>query len=154
VLLTEAIASVIERDGLVDLGEHQLRDLSAPIRLFQLGTGDFGPLRGTVGVRDTLPPRRTRLLGRDHEVATVRNRFDDARLVTLVGPGGIGKTSLAIEAAGGLSSAFPGGVAFADLAQVNEPDGILAAMCRACSSQRPLRRMSSCAITSPPGPRS
>ena len=101
VLLSEAIASVVDRDQLVDLGEHQLRDLPEPVRLFQLGAGDFGPLRGTVGARDTLPPRRTRLLGRDREITAVRTRFDDARLVTLVGPGGIGKTSLAIEAAGG-----------------------------------------------------
>ena len=131
VLLSEAIASVVDRDQLVDLGEHQLRDLPEPVRLFQLGAGDFGALRGTVGARDTLPPRRTRLLGRDREITAVRTRFDDARLVTLVGPGGIGKTSLAIEAAGGMSAAFPGGVHFADLAQVNEPDGIVAAMCRA-----------------------
>ena len=131
VLLSEAIASVVDRDQLVDLGEHQLRDLPEPVRLFQLGAGDFGPLRGTVGARDTLPPRRTRLLGRDREITAVRTRFDDARLVTLVGPGGIGKTSLAIEAAGGMSASFPGGVHFADLAQVNEPDGIVAAMCRA-----------------------
>ena len=130
VLLTEAMASVIDRDALVDLGEHQLRDLPEPLRIFQLGAGDFGPLRGIVGAHDTLPPRRTRLLGRDREITKIRTLFDAAKLVTLVGPGGIGKTSLAIESAGGMSAAFPGGVHFADLAPVNEPDGIVPALCR------------------------
>lgn len=130
VLLTESIASVIDHDALVDLGEHHLRDLPTPIHLYQVGAGEFPPLRGIVGARDTLPQRRTRLLGRDREIAVLRALLADERLVTLVGPGGIGKTSLSIEAAGGLGATFPGGLHFADLAQVNEPDGIVAALCR------------------------
>ncbi len=130
VLVTDALRSVLQRQDLHDLGEHQLRDLPAPMHLFQVGSGAFPPLRGVVGARDTLPARRTRLLGRDHELSRLQLLITDERLVTLVGPGGIGKTSLAIEAAGRLSAWFPGGAHFADLAQVSEPAGILPAMCR------------------------
>lgn len=132
VLCTDAVAAMVAVDhaGLVDLGEHQLRDLPAPLRLWQHGDAAFPALRGVVRAHDTLPVRRTRLIGRERDVSDVRAKVADHHLVTLVGPGGIGKTSLAVEAAGGLGSAFEGGVAFADLAAVNAPEGILPAMCR------------------------
>ncbi|MBL8778905.1 MAG: adenylate/guanylate cyclase domain-containing protein [Acidimicrobiales bacterium] len=131
ILCTDAVAAVVDDDRLVDLGEHQLRDLPAPLRLWQVGATEFPPLRGVVRDRDTLPVRRTRLLGRDREVADVRVQVVEHRLVTLVGPGGIGKTSLAVEVAGQLGAHFEGGVHFADLAAVGDPDGILPAFCRA-----------------------
>jgi predicted ATPase/class 3 adenylate cyclase len=130
VLITDAVRSVIDRDDLSDLGAHQLRDLPQPLQLFQVGGGDFGTLRGLVGARDSLPTRRTRLLGRDPAIAELRPLLLTERLVTLVGPGGIGKTSLAVETAGQLSGEFSGGVHFADLAPVSNPDDIIAAICR------------------------
>ena len=130
ILLTDAVASVVDQAGLVDLGEHQLRDLPSPLRLWQAGAAVFPALRGVVRSLDTLPVRRTRLIGREREVSEVRARVGESRLVSLVGPGGIGKTSLAVEVAGRLGAEFDGGVHFADLASVNDPDGIVAALCR------------------------
>ena len=130
ILLTDAVASVVDQTDLVDLGEHQLSDLPSPLRLWQAGAPVFPGLRGVVRSLDTLPVRRTRLIGREREVSEVRARVGESRLVTLVGPGGIGKTSLAVEVAVRLGAEFDGGVHFADLASVNDPDGIVAALCR------------------------
>ena len=130
VLVTDAVRSVIGWPDLVDLGSSLLRDLPEPMRIFQVGAGAFPPLRGLVGARDSLPVRRTRLLGRDRELASLVPLLLSERLVTLVGPGGIGKTSLAIEAAGHVSEEFQGGAHFADLAPVSDPDDIVAALCR------------------------
>lgn len=130
VLITDAVRVVIDRDDVRELGSHQLRDLPHPMPLYQVGEGDFGSLRGLVGVRDSLPVRRTRLIGCDNAIAELRPLLLTERLVTLVGPGGIGKTSLAIETAGRLSAEFSGGVHFADLATVSDPGDIVAAICR------------------------
>ncbi|MFT5204094.1 MAG: putative ATPase/class 3 adenylate cyclase [Candidatus Aldehydirespiratoraceae bacterium] len=130
VLVTGAVHSILDRDDTQDLGSHRLRDLPESMRLFQVGAGDFAALRGLVSARDSLPPRRTRLLGRDREIAELSALVAAERLVTLVGPGGIGKTSLAVEAAGRVSAQFSGGVHFADLAPVSDPDEIVVALCR------------------------
>jgi non-specific serine/threonine protein kinase len=81
----------------------------------------------------SLPAPATRLIGRDREIAAVRKRFvaDGARLVTLTGPAGTGKTRLAIEVAKRLADDFLGGVAFIDLASVSRPDQVVAALARA-----------------------
>ena len=129
-LLTEPVRIAAGVSDVTDLGVHQLRDVDEPMRLFQVGGGVFGALRGLVGVRDSLPARRTRLLGRDTAIAQLRPLLGSERLVTLVGPGGIGKTSLAVETVGQLSGQFVGGVHFADLASITNPDDITAAICR------------------------
>ena len=82
-----------------DLGLHRLKDLSAPERLFQLGTEDFPPLKT---LHETnLPVPATPFLGREREIDRSRSllRRSDVRLVTLTGPGGSGKTRLALQAA-------------------------------------------------------
>ena len=93
--------------GLRDLGEHRLKDLSAPERIFQLGDDDFPPLKTLY--RTNLPIPATPFLGREHELAEVRKLLarDDARLLTLTGAGGSGKTRLALQAAGDAAEAYP-----------------------------------------------
>ena len=100
VLLSQATADIAGAD-VRDLGLHRLKDLSAPERLFQLGTHVFPPLKT---LHETnLPVPATPFLGREREVDEIAAllRRPDVRLVTLTGPGGSGKTRLALQAAGG-----------------------------------------------------
>ena len=92
-----------------------------------------------------LPAPSTRLIGRDRDIATVGEWLvaDHARLVTLTGPGGTGKTRLAVEVASRFSDAFPDGVAFVDLAPLSQPDQVVPAVARALGlrdlGERPVR---------------
>ena len=80
------------------LGEHRLKDIAEAVPIFQLGDGSFPPLK-TIS-NTNLPRPASSFVGRDDELLEVLSRFEEgARLVTLTGPGGTGKTRLAIEAA-------------------------------------------------------
>jgi predicted ATPase/class 3 adenylate cyclase len=110
-----------------DLGLHRLKDLSLPEQIFQLVTSDlpasFRPLN-TLDARYTnLPTQPTALLGREQEVAAVVTllRRSDVRLITLTGPGGVGKTRLSLQVAADLVDDFSQGVYFVDLAPIREP---------------------------------
>ena len=110
---------------LVDLGEHRFKDLSAPERVFQLGEGAFPPLKSLY--RTNLPVPATPFLGRETEVATVAAMLGEpgVRLVSLVGPGGTGKTRLALQAAAEVSGAYPDGVFWAPLAPLRDSSRLL-----------------------------
>jgi predicted ATPase/class 3 adenylate cyclase len=114
--------------ALVDLGEHRLRDLSRAERVYQVAaaglTRDFPPLRSLDAFTTNLTPQRTSFVGRDAELAAVRDALAEARLVTLTGVGGVGKTRLAIEVAGDLLFEFPEGVWLVELATVGDPDAV------------------------------
>ena len=132
VLITRTVRDSASVD-VADLGEHRLRDVDGPLRLFQLGEGDFGSMRGVDIGRDSLPRRRTRLIGREREARTVTETVTNNWLVTIVGPGGMGKTSLAVEVAGELE--VPGGAHFVDLATVSDGSDVIAAVCSALRLQ-------------------
>jgi predicted ATPase/class 3 adenylate cyclase len=104
--------------GVVDLGEHRLRDLSRPERIFQLThqelTADFPPLRSLDRYRTNLATQPNVFVGRDEELAHVDEALRESLLVTLTGVGGVGKTRLALQAA---AESLPG---FADGAWVVE----------------------------------
>jgi predicted ATPase/DNA-binding SARP family transcriptional activator len=106
--------------GLRDLGEHRLKDLTAPERLFQLGEGQFPPLRSLRATN--LPVQPGPLLGRHKEVAELVGLVREHRLVTLTGPGGSGKTRLALELGAQLSDDHRDGAWWASLATVTDPD--------------------------------
>src|SRR5712692_8093029 len=99
VLVSASTAALSGNEGLRDLGEHRLKDLSAPERIYQLGDGEFPPLKSLH--QTNLPVPATPFLGREQEVAEVVALLgrEDVRLVTLTGPGGSGKTRLALQAA-------------------------------------------------------
>jgi predicted ATPase len=117
-----------------DLGTHSLKDLSLPERIFQLVAADlpqrFPALHTLDGRRTNLLAQPTALLGRDQDVAAVVALLDRAtvRLVTLTGPGGIGKTRLSLQVAAELVEAFADGVYFVDLAPIRDPQRISTAM--------------------------
>lgn len=119
VLLSHATRELVEAE-VSDLGEQRLKDFDAPVWIFQLGAGLFPPLK-TIS-NTNLPRPASSFVGREREVAEVvalvRN---GARLVTLSGPGGTGKTRLAIEAAAELVPEFKAGVFWIGLATIREP---------------------------------
>jgi predicted ATPase/class 3 adenylate cyclase len=109
-----------------DLGEHRLRDLARPEQVFQLAApdlpSDFPPLRSLDVRPHNLPIQPTALIGRAREVAEITRLLrGEARLVTLTGPGGTGKTRLALQVAAELLDDFPDGVWFVNLAPISDP---------------------------------
>jgi predicted ATPase/class 3 adenylate cyclase len=121
ILLSQSTREVAGVDGLRDLGEHRLKDLTAPERIYQLGSDDFPPLK-TLNATN-LPVAASPLVGREREISELGALLDDGtRLVTLTGPGGSGKTRLGLQVAAELSDGFPGGVFFVPLADVQSAD--------------------------------
>ena len=104
---------------LADLGEHRLKDFEDPVQLFQLGDGRFPPLK-TIS-NTNLPRPASSFVGREREVREVLALLrDGARVLTLTGPGGSGKTRLAIEAATELVPEFKAGVFWTGLAPIRD----------------------------------
>jgi predicted ATPase len=119
ILLTETTAALVGRQ-FVELGEHRLKDVEAPVRILQVGSVRFPPLVTLSGTNLPLPP--SSFVGRERELAEVHARIAaGARLLTLTGPGGSGKTRLAIEAARALIPEYEGGVFWAELAALRDP---------------------------------
>jgi predicted ATPase len=129
VLVSASTASLVEV-ALRDLGEHRLKDLSAPERVYQLGEGDFPPLKTLY--RTNLPVPATPFLGREAELEAVVELLivDGTRLLTLTGPGGTGKTRLALQAAAEASESFPDGVFWVPLAPLRDPELVLPTLAR------------------------
>ena len=120
VVVSDTTAALTDAAGLRDLGEHRLKDLSAPVRVYQLGRDDFPPLKSLY--RTNLPVPATPFLGRERELAEVSlPLLDGARLLTLTGAGGSGKTRLALQAAGAVADSFPDGVYWVPLAALRDP---------------------------------
>jgi class 3 adenylate cyclase len=129
VLVSQATAALVG-DDLRDLGQHRFKDLLAPEHVYQLGTSDFPPIRSLE--RTNLPVAAWPLLGRERELGEIRNLVGTGvKLVTLTGPGGSGKTRLALQAASELSDRFPDGTFFVPLASLREAQAIPAAVAKA-----------------------
>jgi predicted ATPase/class 3 adenylate cyclase len=124
---SRALAADAMPDGVTlrDLGEHRLKDFDEPQHIHQLVieglADDFPPLR-TLEIPTNLPTPLTAFVGRDSELAELGSLLERARLVTLVGPGGTGKTRLAVEAATRRAPDQPDGVFFVDLSPIRDPD--------------------------------
>jgi predicted ATPase/class 3 adenylate cyclase len=154
VLLSAATYEVARDDlppgmNLRDLGEHRLKDLTRPERIYQIVHPDlpsaFPPLKTLDAQRHNLPVQLTPLVGREREVTTVRDRLldPDTRLLTLTGTGGTGKTRLALQVAAEALDAFPDGTFFVNLAPIGDPDLVLPTIAQTLglteSGSQPLR---------------
>ena len=139
-ILLSAATQELVRDALPagvsleDLGEYALKDLLRPEHVFQLTSpdlpGEFPALRTLSRRPHNLPLQPTPLVGRGQEVATVCGllRRYEVRLVTLTGPGGVGKTRLSLQVAAELSDLFADGVFFVNLAPVSDPEQVVPAI--------------------------
>jgi predicted ATPase len=124
VLVSQTTYDLAGEDGLRDLGEHRLKDLSAPERLFQLGAGEFPPLKTLY--QTNLPVPATPFLGRERELAELGDLLErpEVRLLTLTGAGGSGKTRLALQVVGAAAEDYPHGVWWVPLAPIADPDAV------------------------------
>jgi class 3 adenylate cyclase len=121
----------LEGIWLRDLGEHALRGLRHPERIFAVGAeglaASYHLLVRPSGL-GTLPQPATSFVGRVQEVAALAAEVGRRRLVTLVGPGGVGKTRLAVEVARTARPNFGAGALLADLTPLNQPDQVVHAL--------------------------
>lgn len=120
---------------LLDLGDHSLKDLPAPEHLYQVAAPELGrefpPLRSMESRPNNLPRQLTTFVGREPEIAEAKRTLAAAPLLTLTGPGGVGKTRLAIEIAGELLDEFDEGIWFIDLSVLTDPDFVVPAIASA-----------------------
>jgi predicted ATPase len=128
IVLSPTTAALLDGAELRDLGLHRLKDFDGAVRLLQLGLDEF-PLLRTPGSLE-LPTPATRFLGREDElfsaVSLVYER--DPRVLTIVGPGGTGKTRFALELCRLLAADADGGTVFCALAPLRDPELVLSSM--------------------------
>jgi predicted ATPase/class 3 adenylate cyclase len=119
---------------LLDVGAHRLKDLQQPGQLFQLVieglAAEFPPLKTLDSYPNNLPIQPTPFIGREKEVDAVQQKLlrQDVRLVTLTGPGGVGKTRLALQVAAESSEHFADGTWFVSLAPLTDPNLVIPAI--------------------------
>lgn len=129
IVCTAAVAELVRAScSLVDLGEHRLRDLQSPVHLFQLDppghASVFPPLRSLDAYRSNLPYELSSFVGRAAEMRQVADEMRSARVVSIIGVGGVGKTRLALQVGSELLPDYADGVWFCELAPVLEPDDL------------------------------
>jgi predicted ATPase/DNA-binding SARP family transcriptional activator/class 3 adenylate cyclase len=144
-VLLSQVAAELTRDhlpagaALLDLGEHRLKDVARAERVFQLAhpdlPADFPPLRSLRAQKHNLPAQLTSFIGREQEIAELKDLLATTRLVTLTGAGGSGKTRLALQVAGDLVSEYPDGVWLVELAALSDAKLVGAVVARALGVQ-------------------
>lgn len=134
VLVTASTAEIVrsllpDTLALIDVGERELRSLPGPVALYELSwPGSLPPEPTVTTISGNLPRARRALHGRDTEVADIQASLARSMLVTLIGPGGVGKTSLALSVAHRIAHGFPDGVWFNELASVSDPTEVIPAI--------------------------
>lgn len=129
ILLSAAVHELLKNNlhatfQMLDLGEHWLKGLKQPEKIYQILHPDlpakFPPLSSFISIPNNLPLQTTEFIGREQEIKTLIQRFSGTRLLTLTGPGGMGKTRLALQTAAGLLDKYMDGVFFVDLTLLND----------------------------------
>ncbi|MGH2555026.1 MAG: adenylate/guanylate cyclase domain-containing protein [Actinomycetota bacterium] len=140
VLISDATRGLVEHDlpdgvRVRDLGDHRLKDIAHPEQLFDLVIDglptDFPSLKTLDARPNNLPLQLTSFIGRDAEINEIVRLLDEHRLVTLTGPGGTGKTRLALAVATEVLPRFGDGAFFVDLAPIADPGQVCPAICQA-----------------------
>ena len=140
VLVSGATEQLVRDDlpggcALVELGEHRLRDLARPVRIFQLtGPGlraEYPPLRSLEGFAGNLPVQLSSFVGRDREMPGLAAAMAGSALVTVTGPGGVGKTRLALQAAADQLPSFSDGAWLCELAPAADQETMAQAVAAA-----------------------
>jgi predicted ATPase/class 3 adenylate cyclase len=125
---------------LVDLGDHTLRDLARPERVFQVAhprlEREFEPLASLDAFGGNLPVQVTSFVGRDEDVARIVGMLDEVSLVTLIGTGGVGKTRLAVQVAADVLPRFADGAWFCELAAADDGDAMARVVAAALGCQQ------------------
>ncbi len=131
IVVSEATHALVRYDppadvSFLDLGTHRLKDLANPERVFQIVHPDlptkFPPLRSLEGFPNNLPAQLSTFLGREETLGAVQKVVDASRLVTLTGPGGVGKTRLALQIAADRIERHPDGVWLTELGGLADPE--------------------------------
>jgi len=144
ILISSVTAEIVrehlpEETFLLDLGEHRLKNLSRLENIFQLEapdlSKDFPPLLSLNEIPNNLPTQLTSFIGRDKELADIKALLDSARLVTLTGSGGTGKTRLSVEVGSQEMGLFPNGVWLLELAPLTDSEQILPALAKVLGLQ-------------------
>jgi predicted ATPase/class 3 adenylate cyclase len=146
VLVRDALPSGV---GVRDLGEHRLKDLQRPEHAFQLVLpnlpSDFPPLKSLDAQPNNLPGQLTSFIGREREIVEVRDLLRKARLLTLTGPGGTGKTRLALQVGAEVADQFKDGAWFVDLSALADSALVVQAIARTLgvrdTGERPAREL-------------
>ena len=139
ILLSEATRGVVEHSlaegvTLRELGEHRLKDLAQPERLYQVvaeGLEAGFPRPRTLERTTNIPPQLTSFVGRRREIEEVKERLRETRLLTLTGPGGTGKTRLSIQVASEVLEDLEDGAFFVALAPITDPDLVVPTIAKA-----------------------
>jgi predicted ATPase/class 3 adenylate cyclase len=140
IIVSDATRSLVEHDipggaSFRDLGLHRLKDIAQPEHLHDIVVeglpSDFPPPRTLDARPNNLPPQLTSFVGRDEETAEVRRLLGRTRLLTLTGPGGTGKSRLALQVAGAVLTEYQDGAFFADLSSVMDPALVPSAIAQA-----------------------
>ena len=135
-----------ENVKLIDLGEHHLKDILQRQHLYQLSLpdlpSDFPPLNTQKILDHNLPAKLTSFIGREREIGEAKTKLADSRLLSLIGPGGTGKTRLSIQLGGELLAEFPDGIWMTELAPISDsaliPPAIASVFGLRESPERPL----------------
>jgi predicted ATPase/class 3 adenylate cyclase len=146
ILLSRATWALVQDDlppgvTVQDEGEHRLKDLSRPEHVYQLVIddlpNDFPPLRSLSVIPNNLPLQLSEFIGRQEATQEIGGSLHEGRLLTIVGPGGIGKSRLAIEVAADLAGKFGHGVYFVPLAPLTDDQYIVAAIGKSIGFRNP-----------------
>lgn len=120
---------------ITDMGSHTLKDLARPEHVYQLAIeglqNTFPPLKSVSSIANNLPEQLTEFIGRETELAEVKRLLTNTRLLTILAPGGAGKTRLAIQATADVIDSYPDGVYFAGLADITSSREIVQAIAEA-----------------------
>lgn len=143
ILVSLVAEALVDGDGFefADLGEHRLHDLGRAEHIYQLLDPDlphtFAPVRTLDHAPNNLPTQTTSFVGRDAELESLAGHIRSARLVTVTGVGGSGKTRLALQSAASLAAEFPDGIWLVELGAVTDPGKVAVALIESLGLDQP-----------------